>query len=108
MPLVALPTLSLQSFKTLLFVPHEKRPITIKWIYKVKNDYNGKPSKYKARIMVKGFEQRKDLVSQQTHAPIIRWSMIRYVMVLVTNFGSKISQMHGKTTFLNGDFHEAL
>jgi hypothetical protein len=37
-------------------LPAKKGPITIKWIYKVKNDYNGKPSKYKTTIMVKGFE----------------------------------------------------
>jgi hypothetical protein len=56
--------------------------------------------------VVKGFEDGKDLVFQQTHAPIIKWSMIIYVMALVTNFGWKISQMDGKTTFLNGDFHK--
>lgn len=89
----------------LMKLPLKKRPI-IKWTYKVKNDYNGKPSKYKARIMVKGFEQRKDLVFQQTHAPIIKWSIIKYVMALVTYYGWKISQMDGKTTFLNGDFQE--
>jgi hypothetical protein len=56
--------------------------------------------------VVKRFEHRGDLVFQQTHAPIIKWSMIIYVMALVTNFGWKISQMDGKTTFLNGDFHK--
>jgi hypothetical protein len=48
--------ISHNQFWQLMKLPPKKRPITIKWIYKVKNDYNGKPSKYKARIVVKGFE----------------------------------------------------
>jgi hypothetical protein len=40
----------------LVELPPRKKSITAKWIYKVKNDYSGKPSKYKARLVARGFE----------------------------------------------------
>jgi hypothetical protein len=37
-------------------LPFGKRLIIIKGIYKVKNDYSGKPSKHKAELLVKVFK----------------------------------------------------
>jgi hypothetical protein len=43
-------------------LPLKNRPITIKWIYKVKNNSIYKTSKYKVRLVVgKKFEQREGL-----------------------------------------------
>jgi len=87
----------------LVELPFGKKPIITKWIYKVKNDSNGKPSKYKARLMAKGFEEREGLDFQKTFALIIKWSTIIFVVVFTTHFGWRISQMDVKTMFLNGD-----
>jgi hypothetical protein len=87
-------------------LPIGKRPKITKWIFKVKNDSIGKPSKYKARLVARGFEQKEGLNFQETFIPIIKWSTIRSVIALVAHFGWKISQMDVKTTFLNYDLKE--
>ncbi len=47
-------------------LPIQKRPIIAKWIFKVKNDSTSKPSNYKARLVVRGFEQKEGLDFQET------------------------------------------
>jgi ATP-binding cassette subfamily B (MDR/TAP) protein 1 len=83
-----------------------KRPIIAKWTFKVKNDSTSKPSKYKVKLVARGFEQKEGLDFQETFAPIIKWSTIRSVTVLITHFGWKISHMDVKTMFLNNDKKE--
>jgi hypothetical protein len=72
----------------------------------VKNDSTSKPSKYKVKLVARGFEQKEGLDFQETFAPIIKWSTIRSVIVLINHFGWKISHMDVKTTFLNNDKKE--
>ncbi len=80
-----------------------KKPIIVKWIYKVKNDYSGTPSKYKARLMAKGFEQKEGLDFQKTFVSIIEWNTIIFVVALTAHFRWRISQMDVKIMFLNHD-----
>jgi hypothetical protein len=49
--------------------------------------------------MARGFEQKEGLNFQETFAPIIKWSTILYVVVLIAHFRWRISQMDVKITF---------
>jgi len=44
---------------TLTQLPLEKRPIPIKWVYKVTNDFMDRPSKYKSKFVIKGLNIMK-------------------------------------------------
>jgi hypothetical protein len=77
-------------------------------IYKVKNDSMGRPSKYKARLVARGNEEKEGLHFQETFAPVIKWRTIRIVIALTTHYSWKMSQMDVKIVFLNGDFKEEL
>ncbi len=72
----------------------------------MKSDSTSKPSKYKVRLVARGFEQKEGLDFQKTFAPIIKWSTIRSVIALVIHFGWKISHMDVKTTFFDNDKKE--
>ncbi len=91
---------------TLIKLHQGKRPITIRWVYKVKNDSMGRPSKYKARLIARGNEKKESLHFQETFALVIKWSTIRIMIALVTHYSWKMSQMDVKITFLNNDFKE--
>ena len=45
----------------LVELPKGKRAVRNKWVYKLKPGDAGKPPRYKARIVVKGFQQKKSV-----------------------------------------------
>lgn len=51
--------------------PIRKKPITIRWVYKVKMKPNGEVSKYKVRLVAKGFLQIHGL-DYEVFAPVAR------------------------------------
>jgi hypothetical protein len=86
-------------------LPIGKRPVIVKQIFKVNNDSTCKSSKYRLGWLLKDLNRRKLIFSKKI-IPVIKWSTIRNVIVLVAHFGWKISQMDVKTTFLNVDIKE--
>lgn len=50
-------------------LPQGKWPISCKWIFKVKRDNEEKIEQYKARLVVRGNEQRQGFDYEETYAP---------------------------------------
>jgi len=40
-------------------LPHNKKPIWCKWVYKIKYKTDGSLERYKARLVAKGYNQHK-------------------------------------------------
>lgn len=53
-------------------MPQGKRPIDVKWVYKTKVKPNGDVSKYKARLVARGFLQKHGLDYNEVFAPVVR------------------------------------
>jgi len=66
----------------------------------------GRPSKYKARLIVKGNEQKEGLDFQESFAPMIKWNTIKTMIALTTHYDWKMSQMDIKIVFLDNDLKE--
>eukprot|EP00253_Pinus_taeda_P002078 PITA_02078 len=91
---------------TLSDLPARKKPISCKWIYKVKYKANGTLDKYKARLVARGFSQKEGIDYEETFAPTAKMSTIRLVLALTAQFKWKVHQMDVKSAFLNGDLQE--
>ena len=48
------------------------RPISLKWVYKVKRDKLGTIVKHKARLIARGFVQREGIDFEEVFAPVAR------------------------------------
>jgi hypothetical protein len=63
-------------------LPSDKKAIDVKWVYKAKQNPEGKIIKYKARLVAKGFLQRQGLDYDEVFSPVARHETIRLVIAL--------------------------
>ncbi|GJY06174.1 putative zinc finger, CCHC-type containing protein [Tanacetum coccineum] len=90
----------------LVELPKGVKPVGCKWVYKTKLDPNGNVKRYKARLVVKVYTQKKGADYKETFSLVSIKDSLRIVMALVAHFDLELHQMDVKTKFLNGDLHE--
>ena len=93
---------------TLTELPKGRKAIRCKWVYKTKLDSNGNLDRYKARLVIKGFSQRKEVDYDETYSPVVRHSSLRYLFALAAKYDLDIQQMGAVTAFLQGDLTEEI
>ena len=62
--------------------PQNKKVIGVKWVYKTKLNVDGSITKYKARLVVKGFVQVPGVDYSDTFAPVTRLDIIRLLLAV--------------------------
>ena len=85
-----------------------KRALRNKWVYKLKTDENNSRPRYKARLVVKGFSQKKGIDFEEIFSPVVKMSSIRVVLGLAASLNLDVEQLDVKTTFLHGDLEEEI
>lgn len=89
-------------------LPTNCKALKTKWIFKKKLKSDGTIDKFKARLVVVGFSQRKDVDYFETYSPVAKISTIRALIALAAVHNLLIHQMDVKTAFLNGDLEEEI
>ncbi|PKI79287.1 hypothetical protein CRG98_000301 [Punica granatum] len=64
--------------------------------------------KYKASLVIKGYEQKEGLDYFDTYSPVTRINPIRMILAIATLRNLEVHQMDVKTAFLNGDLDEEI
>ena len=73
-----------------------------KWIFRIKYNSDGSISRYKARLIAKGFHQTYGIDYSETFSPVVKASTVRVILSLaVTNYWI-IRQVDVNNAFLNG------
>lgn len=85
--------------------PEQGTVVESKWVFKVKCDGGGKKL-YRARLVAKGYTQKEGIDYNQTFAPVVRHSTLRFLIALAVQFDLKIIHLDVKTAFLNGALKE--
>ena len=63
-------------------LPVGKKALHNKWVYRIKDEHDGS-KRYKARLVVKGFQQKKGIDYSEIFSPIVKMSTIRLVLGMV-------------------------
>jgi hypothetical protein len=84
-----------------------KRALPNKWFYRLKEEYGGKKI-YKARLVVKGFAQKKGIFFDEIFSPIVKMNSIRTILSLVVVEELHLEQLDLKIEFLHGDLEEEI
>ena len=67
--------------------------LSSKWVFKRKRKVDGSLNKYKARLVIKGYKQTKDLDYFDTYSPMTRINSIRMVLAIATLRNLEVHQM---------------
>ena len=87
-------------------LPHGKKALTSKWVYKTKYKPDGTVDRYKARLVIRGFEQVKDKEYKHTFFPVAKLTTIRLFIALATTRGWPLHQLDINNAFLHGFIDE--
>ena len=88
-------------------LPVGKKALHNKWVYRIKNEHDGS-KRYKARLVVKGFQQKDGIDYTEIFSPVMKMSTIRLVLGMVAAKNLHFEQLDVKTAFLHGDLEEDL
>jgi hypothetical protein len=91
----------------LVQLPAGKRALQNKCVYKLKEEDGGE-KRYKARLVVKGFAQKKGIDFDEIFSPVVKMNSIRTILSLVVVEDLHLEQLDVKTTFLHGDLEEEI
>jgi hypothetical protein len=79
---------SIRENRTWLMVelPRGHRPISLKWVFKLKRDEHVEVIKHKARLVAKGYVQRQGIDFEEVFALVARMESVRVILCLAAHF----------------------
>ncbi|CAI7908665.1 unnamed protein product [Closterium sp. NIES-54] len=89
-------------------LPPGKKGISSKLIFRHKYGPDGELTRYKSRLVAKGFQQTKGKDFDEIFAPVGKGTTLRVMLGTAANRGWRIKQMDITTAFLNGIILEEL
>ena len=69
--------------------PKGRKAFKNKWVFKLKND-DKKLLKYKARLVVKGFGQKKGIDFDEIFSPVVKMCSIRVILGLTASMNLEL------------------
>ena len=88
-------------------MPPGRREISSKWVFKTKVNADSSVC-YKARLVVRGFEQKEGIDYQETFAPVAKFPTLRVLLALAAHFDWEKYHMDVKTAFLYPELKETV
>ena len=102
-----LETINQYNTATLVDLPEGKKPLSTRWVY----NKRAKPDsslQHKARLCVRGFEQRKGIDYKKTFAPTMNMKSFRILCGIAAKYKMRIRQFDVRSAFLNGELEEEI
>ena len=99
-------SLTQQRVFTLTPLPPGKTALPSRILFKVKLDSLNQPSRWKARVVAKGFKQRPGVDFFSTFAPVVKAKSLRMLLSIVATRDLELEQLDFDTAFLNAPLEE--
>lgn len=93
---------------SLMPLPHGKKTIPCRWVYKIKKATRAEPEVYKSRLVAKGFRQIFGIDYDDTYAPVVRLTALRVLLTVAIQKKMFVHGMDVKNAFLNGTLNHEI
>ncbi|MCO5547727.1 hypothetical protein L7F22_001178 [Adiantum nelumboides] len=80
-----------------------KKLIKCRWVYKIKHNSDGSVSRYKVRLVAKGYAQTYGIDCEEIFAHVAKMATVRVVVAVAAPKSWILHQMDVKNAFLHGD-----
>ena len=89
-------------------VPRESHynVVVCKWVFRIKRNPNRSVARFKARLVVKGFNQRPGLDYTKTFSLVIKPTTIQVVLSIAISCDWPINQLDANNAFLHGHLNK--
>lgn len=92
----------------LVELPKSKKVRTRKWIFRLKQKKYTSAPRYKEKLLVKGFCERKMVNFDDIFSPVMNFFKICMMLGLTTSLNLEAEQMDVKTIFLHNDLDKEI
>ena len=92
----------------LVKLPQGKKALKNRWVYRLKIENASSQPRFKARLVVKGYGQKKGIDFEEIFSPVVKMPSIRVALGLAACLNLEIEQLDVKTAFLHGDLDEEI
>ena len=92
----------------LVKLPQGANLVTCRWVFRLKQNADGSVSRFKARLVARGFTQRQGVDYDLTFAPVVKLQSVRALLALAASQDWEIHQMDVVTAYLNGDLEHTI
>ena len=101
---------NLMRFGTWEFVrrPEGRPVVSCKWVFNVKYGHDGRIERFKARLVARGFSQRKGLDFEDTFAPVIRLETLRTLFAIAAIYGLKGHLLDADNAFVGSNLDKEI
>lgn len=93
---------------TLVDRPPNRKVLDTRWVFRHKRDSKGRIIRYKARWVVKGYEQQAGVDFNETFASVVKPMSYKALFAIAAAQDFEIEQMDVKTAFLYGSVEEEI
>nr|GEW41927.1 putative ribonuclease H-like domain-containing protein [Tanacetum cinerariifolium] len=91
---------------TLVDLPHGKKAIRTKWVFRNKRDQRGIVIRNKSRLVAQGHRHEEGIDYDEVFAPVVRIEEIRLFLAYASFMDFTVYQMNVKSPFLYGTIEE--
>jgi histone deacetylase 1/2 len=88
--------------------PLDRKVLKNKWVFVIKRKADGSIERYKARLVIKGFEEIFGIDYDDIYSPVLRFESLRFFLIFAAVLDYEIHQMDVKTAFLNGEIDKEI